>query len=75
MTRSEFIERYLARSGLSPVAGNDGVMIPPSAGHPGYIALPCDCGEDSCVGWAKVRNDPESIADHNQLYRNAPHDS
>lgn len=69
MTRTEFILGYLSRSEL-PVSSRieDGVMIDPIADYPGSIALPCACGDEECQGWAKVRNDPESIACHEELY-------
>lgn len=66
MTRDEFIDGYMKRSGIpSACRTPDGYAI---YQHPGRIALRCDCGEQKCMGWAMVSNDPESIATHNELY-------
>jgi len=65
MTRDQFIEGYLTRSGLPMSAKTkDGFRI----GDREYVALPCACGDEMCDGWAKVANDPEDIALHNRLH-------
>lgn len=33
-----------------------------------FVALPCNCGDESCHGWAMVSNDEFSIEIHNELY-------
>lgn len=53
MTEQEFIERYCERSG---------VTWEDLSRH--RVALPCKCGDDSCEGWAMVRNDTQSILEH-----------
>lgn len=54
MTRDEFIDGYLQRSKL-----NDAVRTEDGFTGPGYkrVALPCDCGEDYCEGWAMISDD------------------
>lgn len=61
MDADEFIAEYCKRSDIS-------VELFKSR----YVALPCACGEALCQGWAKVRNLPEDIDMHNELY--APKD-
>jgi hypothetical protein len=52
MTRDEFIDGYMRRSGL-PVEYRtpDGFVVP---GSMRKVALPCACGEDVCEGWAMI---------------------
>lgn len=57
MTRDEFINGYCERSN-----------IPLEELSKSMVALACHCAEKECEGWAMVRNDPESISIHNQLY-------
>ena len=54
LTKQEFIERYCERSGVT------------WEGLSRYrVALPCRCGDDdSCEGWVMVRNDTQSILEH-----------
>lgn len=53
ITKQEFIKRYCERNGVTP----EGL-----ARH--RVVLPCGCGDDSCEGWALVRNDTQSILEH-----------
>lgn len=54
MTKDEFIDGYLSRSGLQQYRTPDGYLIP---GVPERIALPCECGEDCCEGWQMVNKE------------------
>ena len=66
MTRDKFIDRYMARSGLSPsLRTPEGFKV---KGRVGYVALTCCCGEEMCEGWAMIRNDPDDINTHNELW-------
>lgn len=66
MTKDEFIDAYMKRSGLNKEYRTaDGFKV---ENHPGNIALPCYCGDSICEGWAMVSNYPESIETHNQFY-------
>lgn len=62
MTRDEFIDGYMARSGLSMSH-----RLPDGFEVEGWrqVAVPCDCGEDICEGWAML---PPDLA-HEQLIR------
>lgn len=33
-----------------------------------YVTLPCNCGHETCDGWASVKNKPLSIKAHKDLY-------
>ena len=57
MTKEQFIQAYCERSKVTAEWFNDY-----------FVALPCACDSDICEGWAKIRNDPESIADHIRFY-------
>lgn len=63
LTREAFVRGYAERSGLSAkwaalgFIDGDGAFL---------IALPCDCGDDSCEGWAMVG--PGSVNSHLELY-------
>ncbi len=51
MTRDEFIDGYIRRSGLrTATRTEDGFKL----GVHSRVALPCDCGEDICNGWQMV---------------------
>ena len=64
MTRDEFIDGYMKRSGLSSASRTeDGFQI---EGTQRRYALPCACGYETCEGWAMVG--AESAADHMALY-------
>lgn len=68
MTRDEFIDGYMTRSGIDP-----NLRLPDGYDVPGYIpriALPCACGEEQCEGWAMIANTPAEIATHRELYQN-----
>ncbi len=66
MTRDEFIDGYMERSKIpASWRSGDGYVL---EGHPGYVALPCACGEDGCNGWAMVRNEQFYIDTHNQFH-------
>lgn len=65
MTRDQFIEGYLSRSGIPMSAKtDDGFRV----GGREYVALPCACGDEKCDGWAKVSKNDEDIATHSDLY-------
>lgn len=68
MTREEFSDGYVKRSGIEQYRTATGFKI----GERAKIALPCACGQGSCEGWAFVADDPESIKIHNQLYAPRP---
>lgn len=57
MTKEEFLNGYSQWSN-----------IPRKYLLKDMVALPCACGDDECQGWAMVRNDPEMIAIHMELY-------
>lgn len=61
MTKEEFIAGYCERSGVK--WEEISVM---------QVALPCDCGDEGCNGWAMVSNNQSSILAHMELY--APRD-
>lgn len=65
MTRDEFIDGYLARSDFTQYRTPDGYAID---GHGGAVALPCECGEEGCDGWAMISNNPWSIRSHLFFY-------
>jgi len=65
MTRAEFVRAYAARSKASPEFAEIGII---DFGLRTMVALPCDCGEDGCEGWAMVS--PSSLLDH--LFFRAP---
>lgn len=65
MTKDEFIDGYLKRSGIEKYRTPDGYMIQNCSEK---VALPCTCGEAECEGWAMVTNDPSYIAEHKRLY-------
>jgi hypothetical protein len=67
MTREEFIESYVERSRVhypSIQKTEDGFVL----GSRRRIALPCNCGDDECKGWAMVSSEQEDIDTHMQLY-------
>ena len=71
MTKEEFIAGYVERSrpGTPSIeATKDGCR---ARGNE-WLALPCHCGEDVCDGWAMIRDDAESIADHLRFHGRAP---
>lgn len=64
MTRDEFIDGYLKRSGMEKHRTKDGYAISKYR----RVALECACGHEGCEGWAMVTDDPESRKDHATLY-------
>lgn len=63
MTRDEFIDGYLARSGWSQYRTETGFHVPGRS--PPRIALPCNCGDGICDGWAMIPDDDlNSVEDH-----------
>jgi hypothetical protein len=62
MTREQFIEGYVARSGIAEHRTADGYSM---CGRETF-ALPCQCDEEGCEGWAMVR--AEGVRWH--LYQN-----
>ena len=65
MTREQFIDEYLQRSGID---ASHKIPTGFRFGAREYLALPCACGADGCEGWATVLNTPEDIATHNLLF-------
>lgn len=63
--RSEFIKRYAAKSGLSADYADLGFI---DVGGRIIVALPCECGETMCEGWAMISAEH---VDHHLLF-NAP---
>ena len=53
MTQTEFITGYAERSGLTREQYDSQ-----------YVALPCDCPDEDCPGWASVRRRPDAILEH-----------
>lgn len=53
MNREQFIAEYNAKTNAP--SGHDAF----SDGR--LIALPCDCQEKLCSGWAAIRTDPDNI--------------
>ena len=45
MTKDEFIDRYCAGSNITRA----------DLERCGQVAMPCDCGDESCRGWKMVR--------------------
>lgn len=69
MTRDEFIDGYMARSGLpAEWRTPEGFKIPDQERANTRVALPCYCGEDVCEGWAMIIGDAFSIKHHIQFY-------
>lgn len=58
MTRDEFIKKY--NFGLSPEQQLENEIM--------LLPLPCACDYEGCDGWAMVRNNPDMIKDHYDLY-------
>lgn len=53
MTKDEFIDGYMVRSGIDPKFRlDDGYRLP---GDVRWYAVKCDCKEDTCKGWAMVQ--------------------
>ena len=66
MTRDEFIDSYMKRSGIPQERRTpNGFSV---TNHPGRVALRCACGQDECEGWAMVRDEQEDIDTHRELY-------
>ena len=57
MTKEEFEKSYLELNDMEKERYDKS-----------FVTLPCNCGDDSCRGWACVANNPESIEVHNCLY-------
>ena len=56
-SRSDFIEGYAANSGMSI-----GSILDKA------VALPCDCGQEGCEGWAMVALNKSAVQAHLDLY-------
>lgn len=52
MTRDEFIDGYVERSGIVHLRTPTGFALDDGAHR--QVALPCRCGEEECDGWAMV---------------------
>ncbi len=59
MTREEFVAGYMERSGVTDWR-IDGEVVT-FAGRFKRLAIPCECGEDGCEGWAMVREGEREI--------------
>lgn len=59
MTKDEFMKLYNQNR-------NSNGRRPPKDyfGTGDLVALPCNCGESCCHGWAAVDNNPEAITSH-----------
>lgn len=57
MTKETFIKQYCKNSQISKEEFEHY-----------FIALPCNCGEKECNGWAAVQNTNFAIKKHNKLY-------
>ena len=57
ITKGEFEKNYCARSGITKEFYDKY-----------YVTLPCACDYEECEGWAKIRNDPQSIDEHKRFY-------
>lgn len=56
MTQSEFIAYYCKNSKMSEKRINE----------LGEFAVPCECGEEDCLGWAMITK--EDMKSHAELY-------
>lgn len=65
VTREEFIDSYIERSGHPDVIERlrSGIKV----GDRVLLALPCSCGK--CEGWAMISDDPGVLADHFETER------
>lgn len=54
MTRDEFIDGYLERSGYTKYRTADGFQV---GNTQPWLALECYCDEETCEGWAMVPQD------------------
>jgi hypothetical protein len=67
MTRDEFIDCYMARSGFGDRAERMPLGFRRSdIGD--WIALPCDCGYEGCSGWAMMPNTLSVVVIHCDLH-------
>ena len=57
MTKKEFEMGYIERSNISKKYYDK---------H--FVTLPCNCGEDTCSGFAAVSKDSKAIRKHIKLY-------
>lgn len=53
MTKNDFIHGYCKRSHITE-----------EIFHKYQVALPCNCGDEGCEGWAAIRLDAQFIEDH-----------
>jgi hypothetical protein len=67
MTRTEFLKGYAERSGMSARWAALGFI---ELDEWKLIAVPCECGEEGCEGWAVYS--PERILDYLQMYAPEP---
>lgn len=51
--REWFISGYISRSEISREFYDE---------H--FVALPCECKDETCAGWATIKRDPERILNH-----------
>ena len=62
MTKTQFIEGYRKRSEMNQQQMDSFLED--------MTALPCQCGETSCKGWAMISNRKDIIRAHKELYTN-----
>lgn len=67
MTRDEFIDGYIERSGITPERTPDGFIL---AGQE-HKAMKCDCGDEACEGWAMCSGN--QIAEWEWRYNGGPY--
>lgn len=58
MIQSEFIKKYCEKSNITEERANE----------LGLFAMPCDCEDEDCKGWAMVTK--EGLKAHVELYIN-----
>jgi len=57
MTKDDFIDSYCKRSNISR-----------ELFHRFKVALPCQCGDEACLGWAAISHDYGAITSHIKFY-------
>ena len=63
MKRADFVRSYANRSKLSGEWADLGLI---DVGGRVLVALPCECGDEACEGWAMVSGG--SVLSHLELY-------
>jgi hypothetical protein len=57
MTKEEFEQGYIDRSGITKQEYDEI-----------NVTMSCDCGDESCSGWAAISNNELSINAHLKIY-------